>query len=87
MEGVLLEVEGDAQRLGNVVGEVLIGGPQVSTRPQYSFHELYRPTPRSPPPPPPVQFSQTVLAHPSTVFSATKILYYGYLGDDALTDS
>jgi len=29
MDGVLLHVEGDSQRRGGVVGEVLIGGPQV----------------------------------------------------------
>jgi len=29
MDGVLLQVEGDSQRRGGVVGEVLIGGPQV----------------------------------------------------------
>jgi hypothetical protein len=87
MEGVLLEVEGDAQRLGEVVGEVLVGGPQVSTPPVQFSRTVPANSPHCPPPLPPVQCSRTVLAHPRTVFAANKILYYGYLGDDAMTGS
>jgi hypothetical protein len=53
MEGVLLEVEGDAQQLGEVVGEVLVGGPQVSMPPVQFSRTVPANCPHCPPPPPP----------------------------------
>ena len=81
MEGVLLEVEGDAQQLGEVVGEVLVGGPQVSMPPVQFSRTVPANSPHCPPPLP----RSTVCTNCTGTSRYQDTLLLRCPGDDELT--